>query len=171
MKIRRRKKTVSSREDTSAEDAMDAFLNHGRAKAPPGTKRGRTLPPVEVAINEAERRATAADWEDATGRAFVGLYALCHRLVYGVVPVDLDAANLARASKLAASCLHKHFADDRAEFVEFVKWSWEREKGKEAWALRNGVTRGRLSAMAQFSGGLVTDYRVDLARSRRHVRR
>lgn len=150
-----------------------AFLNHNRPTKPPeGTRRGKPKPPWKVALEDAERRAATGDWEDATARSFVGLYALCHRLTYGVDALDLaEPGALQGATRAATRALHVHFGDDKSELVEFVKWVWEREKGREEWAAREGKNRGRLNARIQFSAALVTDYRVDMTRRKRRRRR
>jgi hypothetical protein len=154
--------------DTSpAQLGLDNFLNT-RTKV---RRSGSRPSPLSIAIREAERCAASGDWTKATGRIFVGLYALCHRSTYGVDPVDLDEGTLKIASSMAKRCMLKHFDGDPADFVDFIQWTWEREKERENWALRKGVDRSRLSVRFQFSAGLVTDYRVSLTRGRRNGRR
>jgi len=174
MRPRRKKKPPESPppdDDARTERAnavVDDFLSHASRRP----RRENPPRPIDLAVKEADRRGASGDWEGAGGRAFVGLYALCHLLVYGVIPVDLaDRAVYGRATKAATKCLHEHFGDDRAEFVEFIRWSWEREKGREEWADRKGVQRGRLGVFVQFSASVVTDYRVDQSRRARRGRR
>lgn len=171
MRIRRKKiasGTLPAQRDDSPQnasprgDTVAAFLDHAPR---PTSKRRPRKSDLEAAISDAERRAASGEWEQATGRSFVGLYALCHRLVYGVLPEELaEKGALGLAAKMATTCLHVSFGDDRAAFVEFIKWTWEREKGREMWALQNGKTRSRLGVRLQFSGSLITDHRVDLQR-------
>lgn len=157
----------SSREDAGP-GSLTAFLNHAPRVAGERKKKGSEL---EAAIHDAERRAASGEWEEATGRTFVGLYALCHRIVYGVVPDDIaEKATLALAAKMANTCLHSHFQDDRSAFVEFIKWTWDREKERESWRVRNGRKGSRIGVRLQFSGSLITDHRVDLARSKKGSR-
>lgn len=143
-----------------------AFLAHNANRKPPaGTRRTTTQGPLEGLLEDAEKRAASGDWESASGRSFVGLYALCHRLTYGVDAVELeDRQTLQNATRAAAKALHVHFADDKSELVEFVKWVWEREKGRDQWAAQNGRARNRLGIRLQFAPALVTDYRVDQQR-------
>jgi len=170
VKVRRKKKRPQETPGAQ-EDSMDvaAFLTHNRpSKPPPGTGRGRTLGPLAVALEDAERRAASGEWEDAGARAFVGLYAMCHRMVYHVDAGDLtDTRTFQAATRLAAGALHRYFGDDKDDLVEFIKWIWEREKGREEWAAREGKDRGRLNVRLQFSATLVTDYRVDQSRRKR----
>lgn len=153
----------SPRGDAAA--SVSAFLNHApRVGAVAPKKRGD----LELAIADAERRAASGEWEEATGRSFVGLYALCHRIVYGVLPEDLaEKGALGLAAKMANTCLHTSFGDDRSAFVEFIKWTWDREKSRELWRLQNGKQGGRIGIRLQFSGSLITDHRVDLARRKK----
>lgn len=148
-----------------------SFLSHNtKRKPPPGTRRTRRRPDWEVSLEDAEKRAASGKWEDAQIRSFVGLYAFCHRLTYGVDDLDLeDKAVWRSATRQATRVLHNHFNDDKAEMVEFIKWVWEREAGREEWAKREGKNRGRLNVRIQFSARIITDYRVD--RSRRRARR
>lgn len=140
-----------------------AFLAHSaRTTQPPGTRRTASIGPLDGLLEDAEKRASSGDWEGASARSFVGLYALCHRLTYGVDASELeDRMTLQNATRAAARALHVHFADDKSEMVEFMKWVWERERGRDAWAAQQGKVRNRLGIRFAFSAHLVTDYRVD----------
>jgi hypothetical protein len=145
---------------------VEDFLTHVAGKRRGGgTKK---LKPLEVATREAEGRAASGDWEGVRGSVLVGLYAMCHRLVYGVPPDELlDKGAFAAASRHAARCLHASFDDDESAIVDFVRWVWEREEGLEKWAAERGISRRRVGVMFQFSASLVTEYRVDARRRRR----
>lgn len=137
-----------------------------KAKQEKGT-RVRQLSLLEVAIDDAQRRAATGVWEEATGKTLVGLYGLCHRLVYRVLPDELhDVGQFKMAAKQAANFVHSQFTDDFGAAAGFIKWTWEREKRLEVWALTNGRDRSRLHWRRQFSAGLVTDFKVERARSR-----
>lgn len=129
----------------------------------PRVRRGgrRPLTPLEVAVDDASHRAQSGDWDEAKGSTLVGLYALCHRLIYGILPDELQEQPLFHAAaKLAKQMVHAHFVDDFAGAAGFVKWSWEREKRKDTWARANGVDRKRMAWRTQFSAALVTDWRI-----------
>jgi hypothetical protein len=146
------------------------FLDSLPAKQPqmPKGARGRQLGLLDVAIDEAQRRAATGEWEEASGKTLVGLYALCHRIVYRVLPDELrEPPQFRMAAKQAAGFVHAHFADDFSAAAAFVKWTWEREKRREIWALENGRDRNRLHWRFQFSAGLFTDYQVERKRTRR----
>ncbi len=130
-----------------------------------GARRSRTLPSVEVAVDEAKRRAREGDWGDAKGSSMVGMYAMCHEMVYEVVPLELgkDPAFKA-ASRCASNMLKKHFNGNAGAMAAFVKWAWEREKGRAKWAKDNQRDRNRMTWMIQFSESMLTDY---LSNSRR----
>lgn len=131
------------------------------------TKR-TTLTDVEVAIDEANRRAMSGEWAGSKGRTFVGLYALCHRMIYGVVPEELtDRLMFNTVAKMAAKVMHECFDDDPNELAAFVRWSWEVEKRKNSWAQSKAIDRRRLGPKVQFSRGVVTDYRIYLKQQRR----
>jgi len=171
MIVRRRKKAPAVISTDGGDGGLAAFLTHG-TRRPKADQRGRKLSELEAAMIDAEKRSASGDWDGVGGATLVGLYAVCHRMVYGVPPADLaERASFARAAKIAAGCMHKHFADDRDAVVEFVRWSWVREEGREQWAARNGQTRNRLGFLLQFSPSLVTDYRVDQQRGSRGRKR
>lgn len=131
-------------------------------------RRSKALSPVEVAIDDASRRAKSGEWAGSKGKTFVGLYAMCHRLVYGVIPSEVqDVAGFSAASKNAARALHELFADDPHEMASFIRWAWEVEKRKNAWAQSKAIDRKRLGWRAQFSRALETDYRIYLKQRRR----
>lgn len=119
------------------------------------------LSPVEVALDDAKRRARSGEWEDAKAATLVGLYALCHQMVYGVVPSELKQVGLFRAAtRMAKRMMHEYFDDDPSQVVELIRWSWEREKRKNTWAQSHAIDRNRLSWKWQFAASMETDYRI-----------
>jgi hypothetical protein len=157
------------RENRKKAAFVDAFLNHGQGKRPTKGKVGRAkATPIELAVAEAKRRSREGDWSGAKGKVFVGLYALCHEIVYGDVPLELtENQELTIGARMVNRVLHDFFDDDPDALVEFIKWSWEAEKRKESWALRNGISRQRMRVRLQFSARLVQDYRTEKQRSGR----
>lgn len=131
-------------------------------------KKARKLLPVEASMDDARRRAASGDWAGARGKTLVGLYALCHQMVYGILPAELeDAAMFRIASKLAAMCMHTRFDDDASGVAEMIRWSWEREKRLHTWAQSKSVDRKRLHWKWQFNRVLETDFRISLTQKRR----
>lgn len=144
---------------------VEQFAKEHRARV---RTKAKPLSSVEVAMDDAKHRAASGDWVGSKGATFVGLHALCHKMIYGVIPDELYALGLYRAAiKLAAKAMHELFADDPDAMAAFVRWTWEREKRKHTWALANGVDRNRLSWRWQFGRALLTDYRVALTQKRR----
>jgi hypothetical protein len=131
------------------------------------SRRAKPMDPVDVAILDAKKRAETGEWNWSKGATFVGLYAMCHQMIYGVVPDELYTTGTFRAAaRSAANALHVLFDDDACAFAEFVRWSWEREKRKHNWALAQGFDRNRMSWKLQFSRALLTDYRIAKAQRR-----
>jgi len=124
------------------------------------------LSKLEVSVQNAERRAVEGDWgEDVDGAVLVGLYAMCHRLVYGVLPLELEKAQeFRRAAGTAMTMLQRHFQGRAGDFVEFVKWAWAEEKRKHQWAVQQVpvVQRKRLLWQFLFVERMLTDYRISI---------
>lgn len=130
-----------------------------RRSGPRGAK--SHLSPVQVAVHDANRRAISGEWDTAKGATFVGLYAMCHQMVYGVLPAELDPPGIFRqAAKAAAQAMHQMFDDDPYEVVKFLRWTWEREKRRNSYSQKSGHERSRLMWRWQFSRAVYTDYLV-----------
>lgn len=150
----------------AAQSPIAAFLDRPSEKIS-GATRARKLSDLEANLRIAEDRALTGDWSGATGPTFVGLYALCHRVVYDVLPLELESvAEFRAASKLALTCLHAHFDDDVDALARFVKWAWDRERSRSAWAREKGFDKKRLGWRLVFSASMVTDYRAASGRVR-----
>lgn len=174
MKTRKRKRPArepqpdaKAREDASL--ALEEFLDE-----PPKKKRA-TSPKksiYELAVKSAKVRSKSGDWTGSNARVFVGLYAVCHRVVYGIEPEELKPdTEMKKAMRLARKCLKQYFDGDVEEMITFILWTWERQKGKENWALSQGRSINRLSPWFQFGGSLVTDYRKSLVDKKRTRKR
>lgn len=164
MKIRRKRKPTPKLEDNGqAALALDDFLT-----PPPKAPRSRKKSSYDLALISARVCADSGEWADAKPRVFVGLYIMCHELIYGIRPDELKPdGEMRKVSRLAQRCLKNNFDGNGDDMASFVKWTWERQKKKEAWAMSQGRNLNRLSVWIQFSAGLVTDYRkamIDRAR-------
>lgn len=154
-------------------DVPEEPSQHVRLVQPRGQPRIRVrryhLTDLEVALDGAMRRARTGYWEDAKSSVLVGLYAFCHKLVYGIVPIELDQGReFIIATRLAKKLHHEAFADDTQRMVEFIRWSWEREKRVHAWAQSKMILDRRpMSYKAQFSRAKQTEYRVALTQQKR----
>ena len=125
-----------------------------------GETKSTALSDIEANTKIAEARSLSGDWDGARGRVFVGLYAVCHRVVYGVAPLELEQKpEFQAASRAALSCLHGHFDDDSDALATFVRWAWKREEGRAKYAREQRWDgRKRLGWRLLFSAHTVTDY-------------
>jgi hypothetical protein len=140
---------------------------------PRAPRRGRgsvKLSKLEVAVQNAERRAKDGDWSEVDGAMLVGLYAVCHRLVYGVLPLELEKVpEFRRAAGVAMTMLQQHFEGEAGAMVEFVKWAWVIEKERHEWAGRQVpvAKRKRLLWQFLFTERTLTDYRISIKTRKR----
>lgn len=119
------------------------------------------------AHKEADRRSTEDEWEGAKPLVFVALYALLHEHVYGVPADELKPQDRKLAAFASGRMLKREFEEDATAMANFVRWAWKREAGREKWRRDNGRSGFRLTWRLLFAGGyLMTDYRLDLLRSK-----
>lgn len=115
---------------------------------------------------EVETMIETGNWAGVTARHLVALYDLMHEQVYDVAPADLGPAERYNAVMMAANLTKREFSGDYEKAMEFMRWAWTREMKNEKWRRENGRTDARrIGARLMFSGSLVTDYRVFLART------
>ena len=131
--------------------------------------RGTYASAFDVAVADAESRAKTGDWSNAKGTTLVGLYAWCHRRVYGVEASELrKEPSFREAAAAAARLLHNECGDDADLVAELIRWTWDKEKRGEAAAAAKGEVREfRVTWRYQFSVRLLTSYRVELKRRER----
>jgi len=131
------------------------------AKAPKKKKglRPTARDSIATSIDEADAMRAKASWPDARPRHLVALHVLCHRHVYGVDPGELSGKTWTAACLSAARLLEREFSGDVVRLVEFIAWSWKREKRAHA---KGSDERRRMGWRLQFSSALVTDYRVQI---------
>lgn len=124
----------------------------------------RTRGPNKARAREAVRAMVVAKkWEDASAVHLVALYEYCHELVYGEAPLELDNNEVWKLATFAAARMVKrHFDGDAAAAMEFVRWTWQRERSRRAWREKKGVTSTRLGWRLQFRDDMVTDYRIEM---------
>lgn len=161
-------------EREEAANKVAAFLEKPRRRPADTRCRSRGVSDLASAMNDARSRAESGDWDGSTGRTMVGVFLLCHRMVYQFIPAELESTPVFRAAcKQAELCYRRHFRDNPGACVEFLKWAWLRERGRQQWASREGRDVRRLRARLVFSDGFVDDYRVYLQGARngaRHTR-
>lgn len=130
--------------------------------------RGLSASKWSKALSEAATMMRTGNWESAEPVHFVAAYATLFEKVYGVECADLASAQTRLyACGFASRLLSTNFGDDVVEFVEFVRWTWSREKERDTWRRANGRSGGTVVGWRlQFGGAFVTEFRVDRARKR-----
>lgn len=140
------------------------------AGAKPTPKRARvsSAKRYKDAVHEALEaiKATQAgthDYSALSHRAVVGLFILLHSQVYGVEPEDLlDGHAMDGAMSAARRMVEEDFAGRLDCALEFVRWTWKREKrqfpGRPSdWRI---TWRWQLA-----SKSLMTDYRIAMSKT------
>lgn len=151
----------------SQRDSVDEWLADFSVK--PRIRPRPTQLRIDAYVEEATRRANSGDWdgldEKTTPHLLVALYLVCHARVYGVKPVELNADFFA-ASMMARKQLTVAFDGDIHKAVEFLRWTWDKERRKEKWMTEQGFDGKRIGWRLQFGheSRLLTDYRHAMAR-------
>lgn len=103
--------------------------------------------------------------DDFAPRHLVALYAKLHEQVYGAAPGELEeGASFLAASSSAEKLVRASFGGSTREAIEFLRWTWRRERNVVKRRREDGATGRRIGWRLQFaSAALLTDYRVDLA--------
>lgn len=149
-------------EETAAAATLEEWAGVGKKKAP---SRG---PDPEKARAELAEMMLASDYSKATATHLVALYEWCHERIYGVRPTEIGTrAAWKQVAFAAGKIMREEFRGDPVAVVDFVRWTWRREKGREdARRAGRNTNIGRVGWRLQFAMRyLVTDYRIDAARS------
>lgn len=115
-------------------------------------------------VKEANEMRQSGEWERATAQHFVALYAILHKLVYEIEPLELNDTVRTKAVIMASQCLKKHFNGDSSQMAMFMDYVWTKEKSREKWRRDNQREGGRIGWYRQFDGSLVTDWIADARR-------
>src|SRR3974390_61418 len=151
---------------SAAAESFDRMGEAGAGRIERRRSRGfkLSLRNIDKARTEMDEMSSTGDWSSARGVHLVALFAWLHLGVYQVECGDLDAGEWARASAIAQRFCAESFGGDFNACVEYVRWCWSREVGREKWRRENGRSGGRLSCGLVFSNRLLTDYRIDKSR-------
>lgn len=128
-------------------------------------------PLINGYVEIARSLSKSGEWDTASPARYsellVGLYIVCHEKVYTVYPTELNPEIFAVAVGAARKMLYDQFDGKVFDAVQFMRWLWTREIGKERWRKENAVEARRIDWRSQFSGAyFITDYRIHLARNR-----
>lgn len=123
------------------------------------------------ALASVDERLQTSDWEGATPAEWVALYARLHAKVYGAECLELDNPKTRAVASIMAKRLRAtigpggyYFPDD-ADFADYVRWAWLREKVREEWRRQNnGGNGGRLHWRNLFGVAVLGDYQLNRVR-------
>lgn len=134
----------------------------------PGTHKKRTPNPkarFRIACEYATK-ITEGQWEPDRASHLVGLYAVLHQHVYGVLPLELEEQFLAACSS-ATALVKNDFAGDFAAAQAFIAWCWVREK-RRAKRRSEGDEINRPGWRLQFKSRVwLVDYQADQHRRKK----
>ena len=102
---------------------MAAFAAGAGTKRPTGLARQLT---------ETHTMMKSDDWSKAKASHLVALYSILHEMVYGVAP-ELKGDELKLAKLSAGTFLKSRCSGNFVKAVEYMKWVWKRERGREEW--------------------------------------
>lgn len=158
----------------TATDSVDEWVGDGRKRERPRRRPRASGQAMSAYIEDASARAKSGEWGDVNGEQvgplMVALYIICHERVYGVRPLEVMAPEEFPTASLAAKRLHVDvFNADLEAMVEFVRWAWDRERGREQWRAENHQETRRVGWRLQFglNSALLTDYKVSQVKARR----
>lgn len=125
---------------------LAAFLTD--TTAPPKRATRNYMDPLQAAVLDATARAKSGEWEDAKPIAFIGLYVVCFRRVYGFDPPKLDRIELGHAcrafTKLALwigdEPKLRRFGHPHDVAVRCFQWKWQDAKRYMTWCREHDRT-------------------------------
>lgn len=121
---------------------------------------------VREAMNRAQEHARKRSWEGADETTILGLFAWLHEQVYGVDPTPELRGSWLFARNAVAKIRREEFESLDA-MVDYVRWTWKRERERERWRRDNGRPGGRISWRTQFAyRDLIVEFRLDQNRRR-----
>lgn len=152
-------------EQLASASALDAMLGPPKKERKPrGAPRSLSPSAAKRAADEAQAMMASGEWSPAEPRHFVALYSALHLKVYGV-PSEAMGKEGTAAAGAAKRLLDREFNGDKALFVEYVRWSFQKEHRTEQWRRReNPGSTFRLGWRLLFSLRGVTEWRIALAR-------
>lgn len=163
--VQTRRRTFKPDAERSLESPESAFAE---SIGPPPKRRAksskRRLDEAIASLGEVFAGGAPGDGFDE--RHLVALYARLHREVYGVPPGELaDGSAFLAACSAAKRLVREELAGSLREAVEFLRWTWRRERSAEAKRRGSGESGRRVGWKLQFATrALFTDYQVDRAR-------
>jgi hypothetical protein len=161
----KKKKEPSTTKDASPE--FQALIEKTSEKISRRKHRSKTIAAAtfDRALADVDEMIKTGEWEGAGARHLVALYDRLHLKCYGIEATDLGSAERYNAAMMAANLVKREFGGEVAEAAEFMRHIWEREISAEKWRRENNrINARRIGFRLMFSGGMVADYRLYLAR-------
>lgn len=151
---------------------MQALMQDQNAKAERRQKRKSRKPSMSTSSfertkQEAKQMLEDDEWDKCEARHMIALYEEVHLLCYSVADASLDSQSRYKAVRTADCFVKREFSGNFAKAMAYFRWLWQRESGREKWRRENSREGGHLSWYAVFSGKLLTEYRLYLARKRK----
>ena len=107
----------------------------------------------------------SGDWDNARASHLVALYDRLHVRCYKVECAELGPSERYNAAMMAANMVKRHFGGEYVEAAAFMRWVWEKEIKDEKWRRdHERFNARRIGYRLMFSGSMITDYRLYLAR-------
>ncbi len=130
------------------------------------TKRSLSAPRnrFEDLLKQVNVMRDSCAWATFEPKHFVGLYCLLHQHVYGVIPEEVRG-EYAIVVGAASRCLRMQFGGSNEAMVDFMRWTWTREKSR--LPTRSEEDTFRIGWRYQFGQRLVTDFRTHQLRRQR----
>lgn len=133
-----------------------------RRKAKPKTIAASSFDRSLVEVDEMIR---SGDWDNARASHLVALYDRLHVRCYKVECTELGPSERYNAAMMAANVVKRHFGGEYVEAAAFMRWVWEKEIKDEKWRRdHERFNARRIGYRLMFSGSMITDYRLYLAR-------
>lgn len=167
MPRRRKHADLVTGQENQAADELEELIRNVRSSKPRrrSTRGAVSVQSIQESFDECEKMRDSDDWSKATARHLVALYSWCHEQVYGAAPAELVGYVWKSACSAAAKMVTEQFDGDYQKAVEFVRWTWAREHGREEWRIKNQQQGSRIGWKLQFvTMHILTDYRIDMAR-------
>jgi hypothetical protein len=114
---------------------------------------------------ETQGMMDSGDWSACTARHFLALYDLMHEKIYGIES-GMTASERHTAVLRTGSFVKREFSGDYDKALDYFRWLWTREQGREKWRRENGRDTTRLILAFCYSSSMLTDYRLMLTRRR-----
>jgi hypothetical protein len=117
----------------------------------------------EAQMAIASTQAGTRDYSNLSYRAVVGLFVILHTQVYGVEPEDLlDGHAMDGAMSSARRLVDHEFAGRLDCALEYVRWTWRREKRQFPGRLSDWRITWRWQLASRT---LMTDYRIAMSKT------